>query len=61
LLLLELHGTQASQVAWQVLAQASYSLRWMRRGYPMVKDAALLGRKAYIVALPDLADFPSVD
>jgi len=61
LLLLELHGTQASQVAWQVLAQASYSLRWMRRGYPMVKDAALLGRKAYIVAIPDLADFPSVD
>lgn len=52
LLLLELHGTMASQVAWQVLAQASYSLRWMQRGYPVVKDAALLRRKAYIVGIP---------
>lgn len=61
LLLLELHGTLASQVAWQVLVQASYSLRWMRRGYPVVKDAALLGRKAYIVGIPALVGLSSAD
>jgi hypothetical protein len=52
-LLLELHGRQAAQVAWQTLTGASYRLCEMRAGYPAIHTLADLGWKAYVVALPE--------
>jgi len=52
LMLLELHGSESSRVAWETLTAAGYKIRWMRRGYPVVPSLEALGRKAYIVAKP---------
>lgn len=52
-LLIELHGQQAAEQALQVLQDAGYVLRQMRRGYPPFE----IGRswKSYVVALPSEA------
>jgi FkbM family methyltransferase len=52
LMLLELHGSESSRVAWETLTAAGYEIRWMRRGYPVVPSLEALGRKAYIIAKP---------
>jgi len=50
LILLELHGPEAAQVAWETLTAADYSLHRMERGYPLVPSLADLDWKAYVVA-----------
>ena len=53
LMLMELHGPESSQVAWDTLTTAGYTISWMRRGYPVVPSLEAMGWKAYIVARPD--------
>ena len=57
LMLMELHGPEASQVAWQTLTAAGYKICWMRHGYPVIPSLEAMGWKAYIVASP-LVKFP---
>ena len=52
LMLMELHGEESAQVAWETLTTAGYEIRWMRRGYPLVASQTALGHKAYVVAKP---------
>ncbi len=50
LMLLELHGPESEQAAWQTLTSAGYRLSAMRPGYPPLHNAADLGWKAYLIA-----------
>ena len=52
LILLELHGPEAAQTAWETLTAAGYSLHRMQRGYPQVSSFNDLDWKAYLVAKP---------
>lgn len=52
LILLELHGHEAAEVAWETLTGAGYTLCQMRRGFPGVSTLAELDWKAYLVARP---------
>lgn len=52
LMLMELHGPESSQAAWETLTAAGYEICWMRPGYPAVPSLEALGWKAYIVAKP---------
>jgi FkbM family methyltransferase len=51
-LLIELHGPQAAQVAWDTLTQTGYSLHQMRPGFPLIRRVEDLAWKAYVVGLP---------
>jgi FkbM family methyltransferase len=51
-LLIELHGKQATEAAWQILHEASYILHFMRKGYPRIESPQALGKKNYVVASP---------
>ncbi len=51
ILLLEIHGPEAAQVAWEELTAAGYRLCHMSKGYPPIASLAALDWKAYIVAL----------
>lgn len=50
LMLLELHGPECEQTAWEMLHGAGYTLRPMRPGASPLRSAAELGWKAYLVA-----------
>ncbi|MEX1072014.1 MAG: FkbM family methyltransferase [Anaerolineales bacterium] len=52
LLLIELHGREADEFAWEILGNARYSLHHMRKGYPKVAAIDELGKKSYLVAKP---------
>jgi FkbM family methyltransferase len=52
ILLLELHGPEAAQVAWEALTSRGYRLCRMAPGYPPVRTQNELDWKAYVVALP---------
>lgn len=52
LVLLELHGPQAAQVAWQELSAAGYQVSRMQAGFPVVTAPEGLDWKAYIVGAP---------
>jgi FkbM family methyltransferase len=52
LMLMELHGRESSQAAWQALTAAGYQISWMRKGFPPVASLEAMGWKAYIVARP---------
>jgi len=52
LLLMELHGPQAAQVAWETLTGAGYQVCRMQAGYPAVETLEMLDWKAYLVAFP---------
>jgi FkbM family methyltransferase len=52
LLLMELHGEKAAQVAWDVLTTARYNLCRMKREYPRIEATEDLGWKAYVVGVP---------
>ena len=56
LLLLELHGPEATQVTWQTLTRRGYRLCRMRPGYPPVKTQQELDWKAYVVAFPSASE-----
>lgn len=52
LMLMEVHGPESSQAAWETLTTAGYEICWMRPGYPAVPSLQAMGWKAYIVAKP---------
>jgi FkbM family methyltransferase len=52
LILMELHGPESCQVAWETLTSADYSICWMRKDYPVIPSIDALGWKAYIVGMP---------
>jgi FkbM family methyltransferase len=52
LLLVELHGPESAQAAWQTLTAAGYTIRRMQPGYPPVAALEELDWKAYILATP---------
>lgn len=52
LILLELHGSEAAQVAWEALMSNHYRLYGMQPGYPEVKACEQLDWKSYLVAKP---------
>ena len=50
LMLLELHGPESEQAAWETLTAAGYTLRAMQAGYPPIRTPQELGWKAYLIA-----------
>ncbi len=52
IILLELHGPEAGQAAWECLTSAGYQICQMKPGYPGVPGLESLAWKAYLVALP---------
>ena len=52
IILLELHGPQAAQVAWQELKSTGYRMCKLARGYPEIYSLDELDWKAYLVAFP---------
>lgn len=50
LMIMELHGPESSQAAWEALTSAGYDLFWLRHGNPRIASLEELGWKAYIVA-----------
>jgi FkbM family methyltransferase len=52
LILLELHGPEAAQIAWDTLTVTGYQICRMQRGYPRVPSLDELDWKAYLVAMP---------
>lgn len=53
ILLIELHGNEATQVTWELLNQEQYRICNMEIEYPQVKKLEDLNWKSYIVAFPD--------
>jgi FkbM family methyltransferase len=51
IVLMELHGPESAQVAWQTFSQAGYDLRRMVKGYPEINSFEELEWKAYLVAV----------
>ena len=52
LILIELHGHEAAEIAWEILSNAGYKLSHMRKGYPGIADIKNLGKKSYVLARP---------
>jgi FkbM family methyltransferase len=52
LLMLELHGPEAAQCAWEALTSRGYRLCRMAPGYPSVARLEALDWKAYLLAFP---------
>lgn len=53
IMVMELHGRESSQVAWNTLRGLGYKLCWMKPGLPEVAGLEELDWKAYLVALPE--------
>lgn len=51
-LLMELHGPESAQAAWEMLIQCGYQICQMLPGFPAVASLASLGWKSYLVAFP---------
>jgi FkbM family methyltransferase len=51
-ILLELHGPQAAQVAWESLTSMDYHIQRIAPGYPEVIGLSSLDWKAYLLARP---------
>jgi FkbM family methyltransferase len=49
MILMELHGPEAAEVAWSVLRAANYRICRMQVGFPMVTELDELDWKAYLV------------
>ena len=54
--LLELHGREAADVAWNCFVETRYTIHQMRHGYPIIRARGDLDWKAYIVAIPENAE-----
>lgn len=52
IILLELHGSDAARVAWDILTNSGYQICRMVAGYERVSSVDDLDWKAYLVALP---------
>lgn len=59
IILLELHGPEAGQAAWECLTSAGYQICQMEPGFPEVPGLEVLDWKAYLVALPALPAMPA--
>jgi FkbM family methyltransferase len=55
-LLIELHGGEAAQTAWQMLTDAGYRLCRINPGFPRVVSLEALGWKAYLAAFPEAGE-----
>jgi FkbM family methyltransferase len=53
LFVIELHGSEANQIVWQILNIAKYSLFHLEKNYPLVNSVEELGKRSYIIAKPD--------
>ena len=51
-ILLELHGPEASSAAWELLRIFGYHIRQMKAGYPPINREDELDWKLYLVAVP---------
>lgn len=49
ILLMELHGPESAQAAWQELSAAKYRIRRLEPGYPVVESLEELDWKAYLL------------
>ena len=56
IILLELHGPEATEAAWHILTSAGYHIHRMGASYPEVKSLEDLDWKAYLVAFPGRND-----
>jgi FkbM family methyltransferase len=56
LVLLELHGPEAGQAAWDCLTSAGYRIGQMKPGFPEVPGVEALDWKAYLIACPAQPD-----
>ncbi len=52
LVLIELHGHEAAQAAWEAFTAANYTIHEMVKGYPQIHTLEALGWKAYLLAMP---------
>jgi len=52
LMMIELHGEEAADAVYPVLAAAGYDMRLMKEGYPHVRSRAEIDWKTYLLALP---------
>lgn len=52
ILLIELHGPEAAQAAWQQLNEADYSLHRLGRNYPRIAGLDDLDWKSYVLGKP---------
>ena len=52
-LVIELHGTEAAQITWQVLTQEHYKICKMAPNYPQINQVQDLDWKSYLVAFPN--------
>jgi FkbM family methyltransferase len=52
ILLMELHGPEAAQAAWEILSSRGYRICRMAPGYPRVATQDELDWKAYLLAFP---------
>jgi FkbM family methyltransferase len=50
IVLVELHGSQAGRVCWEVLTECGYEIRRMEKGYPKVSSVDELDWKSYLIA-----------
>lgn len=53
ILLVELHGPEASQAMWDALNQNGYLICRMQPGFPVVARLEDLGWKSYVVGIPE--------
>lgn len=51
-ILIELHGPEAAEAAWQALVPAGYRLCRMEESFPTIPSRSALDWKAYVVAIP---------
>jgi len=52
LVLLELHGPEAAQTAWETLTTAGYTLHRMAKKYHLIASLEALDWKAYLIGMP---------
>ena len=53
IVLMELHGPEAIDVAWDIFRNHHYRICRMASGYPVITSKAEIDWKAYIIALPE--------
>jgi FkbM family methyltransferase len=56
IVLLELHGPDATQIAWDILEKTGYHLYLMNTKYPPIRGVDELDWKSYIVALHETSE-----
>jgi FkbM family methyltransferase len=52
-LVIELHGTEAAQITWELLTQEHYKICKLAPNYPQINQVQELDWKSYLVAFPN--------